>query len=134
MQLTNIPQVKLGVIAVSRDCFPVALSEERRAAVKAAYSGERRLLQNPHRVHLQPRHKSGLCVQNQGTVLPGFLVIAAQLHKTGAGQVRLVPQVDFAGEEIGVVRLYLLRQNPGLCQMRQFSPGQLHALRQGAAL
>ena len=40
MQLTNIPQVKLGVIAVSRDCFPVALSEERRAAVKAAYSGE----------------------------------------------------------------------------------------------
>ena len=40
MQLTNIPQVKLGVIAVSRDCFPVALSEKRRAAVKAAYSGE----------------------------------------------------------------------------------------------
>ena len=25
MQLTNIPEVKLGLVAVSRDCFPVAL-------------------------------------------------------------------------------------------------------------
>lgn len=40
MQLTNIPEVKLGLVAVSRDCFPVALSEKRRAAVKAACSGE----------------------------------------------------------------------------------------------
>ena len=39
MQLTNIPEVKLGLVAVSRDCFPVALSEKRRAAVKAACSG-----------------------------------------------------------------------------------------------
>ena len=39
MQLTNIPEVKLGLVAVSRDCFPVALSERRRAAVKAACSG-----------------------------------------------------------------------------------------------
>ncbi|MCI8657916.1 MAG: fucose isomerase, partial [Oscillospiraceae bacterium] len=34
---TNIPEVKLGVIAVSRACFPAALSERRRAALKAAY-------------------------------------------------------------------------------------------------
>ena len=33
----NIPNVKLGLIAVSRDCFPIALSEKRRAAVAAAY-------------------------------------------------------------------------------------------------
>lgn len=32
----NIPLVKLGLIAVSRDCFPVALSEARRAAVANA--------------------------------------------------------------------------------------------------
>ena len=38
--LTNIPEVKLGLIAVSRDCFPIALSEQRRAAVAEAYSGE----------------------------------------------------------------------------------------------
>ncbi len=38
--LTNIPEVKLGIIAVSRDCFPIALSEKRRAAIKAAYKGE----------------------------------------------------------------------------------------------
>ena len=32
--------VKLGLIAVSRDCFPIQLSEKRRAAIKAAYQGE----------------------------------------------------------------------------------------------
>ncbi len=32
----NIPEVKLGVIAVSRDCFVISLSERRRAAVKDA--------------------------------------------------------------------------------------------------
>ena len=36
----NIPHVKLGIVAVSRDCFPVALSERRRAAVVKAYKGE----------------------------------------------------------------------------------------------
>ena len=34
--LMNIPQVKLGIIAVSRDCFVRSLSESRRAAVAAA--------------------------------------------------------------------------------------------------
>lgn len=35
--ITNIPNVKLGVIAVSRSCFPAALSERRRAALVEAY-------------------------------------------------------------------------------------------------
>ena len=38
--INNIPEVKLGIIAVSRDCFPILLSEQRRAAVKAAFRGE----------------------------------------------------------------------------------------------
>ena len=38
--MTNIPEVKLGIIAVSRDCFIISLSERRRAAIKAAYRGE----------------------------------------------------------------------------------------------
>ena len=38
--MTNIPEVKLGIIAVSRDCFIISLSERRRAAVKAACKGE----------------------------------------------------------------------------------------------
>ena len=38
--MKNIPDVKLGLIAVSRDCFPIALSEKRRAAIAAAYKGE----------------------------------------------------------------------------------------------
>lgn len=35
--IKNIPEVKLGIIAVSRGCFPASLSERRRKAVKAAY-------------------------------------------------------------------------------------------------
>ena len=31
---TNIPQVKLGIVAVSRDCFPIALSIKRREYCK----------------------------------------------------------------------------------------------------
>ena len=34
--MTNIPQVKLGIVAVSQDCFPIGLSQSRRAAVVAA--------------------------------------------------------------------------------------------------
>ncbi len=37
--ISNIPDVKLGIIAVSRDCFPVTLSQARRAAVVKAYGG-----------------------------------------------------------------------------------------------
>lgn len=33
----NIPNVKLGIVAVSRDCFPITLSEKRRAAIVNAY-------------------------------------------------------------------------------------------------
>jgi len=35
--MQNIPKIKLGLISVSRDCFPVILSEQRRAAVAKAY-------------------------------------------------------------------------------------------------
>ncbi|WP_319755996.1 fucose isomerase [uncultured Sphaerochaeta sp.] len=35
--MNNIAQVRLGLIAVSRSCFPKALSERRRNAVKEAY-------------------------------------------------------------------------------------------------
>ena len=34
--LQNIPQVKLGIVAVSRDCFPITLSQTRCAAIVAA--------------------------------------------------------------------------------------------------
>ncbi len=36
----NIPDVKLGLIAVSRDCFPRALSEMRRENISKSYHGE----------------------------------------------------------------------------------------------
>ena len=30
--MKNIPEVKLGIIAVSRDCFPMTLSASRRVS------------------------------------------------------------------------------------------------------
>lgn len=38
--MTNIPEVKLGIVAVSRDCFPISLSESRRKAIVEAYAGD----------------------------------------------------------------------------------------------
>ena len=34
----NIPEVKLGIVAVSRDCFPMSLSESRRRAAVEEYT------------------------------------------------------------------------------------------------
>ena len=38
--MKNIPDVKLGIIAVSRDCFPIALSNQRREAIVKAFGGD----------------------------------------------------------------------------------------------
>ena len=35
--MKNIPEIKLGVVAVSRDCFPMSLSESRRINVCKRY-------------------------------------------------------------------------------------------------
>ena len=35
--MQNIPEVKLGIVAVSRDCFPIGLSIRRREAIVKAY-------------------------------------------------------------------------------------------------
>ena len=37
MSFANVPEVKIGIVAVSRDCFPESLSVERRKALVAAY-------------------------------------------------------------------------------------------------
>ena len=36
--MKNIPQVKVGIVAVSRDCFPIELSIKRRKALVEAYT------------------------------------------------------------------------------------------------
>lgn len=38
--MNNTPQVKLGLISVSRDCFPLSLSQARREAVAKAYQSD----------------------------------------------------------------------------------------------
>lgn len=35
--IANIPQIRAGIVAVSRDCFPESLSVNRRRAVVEAY-------------------------------------------------------------------------------------------------
>ncbi len=40
MKFQNIPKVKLGIVAVSRDCFPESLSVDRRKALVAAYTAK----------------------------------------------------------------------------------------------
>ena len=37
ISMINIPEVKIGIVAVSRDCFPASLAENRRKALAAAY-------------------------------------------------------------------------------------------------
>lgn len=38
--MINIPEIKMGIVAVSRDCFPMTLSESRRKAVVASYKAK----------------------------------------------------------------------------------------------
>lgn len=38
--MNNIPNIKLGIVSVSRDCFPIELSTNRRKAVVEAYDGD----------------------------------------------------------------------------------------------
>ena len=37
--MNNIPEVKVGIVAVSRDCFPESLSVNRRKALVDAMQG-----------------------------------------------------------------------------------------------
>ena len=50
--LTNIPEVKLGIVAVSRDCFIISLSERRRSAVAAACREQEQTLRDTGANHL----------------------------------------------------------------------------------
>lgn len=38
--MNNMPEEKIGIVAVSRNCFPMSLSENRRKAVVKAYTGK----------------------------------------------------------------------------------------------
>ena len=45
--MQNIPSIKLGLISVSRDCFPIELSQQRRAAVAKAYAAYGEIYESP---------------------------------------------------------------------------------------
>ena len=38
--MNNMPKIKIGIVAVSRDCFPESLSVNRRKALVEAYKAK----------------------------------------------------------------------------------------------
>ena len=38
--MNNLPKIKVGIVAVSRDCFPESLSVNRRKALVEAYQAK----------------------------------------------------------------------------------------------
>ena len=38
--MNNMPEMKMGIVAVSRDCFPMTLSETRRKAGSGSLQGD----------------------------------------------------------------------------------------------
>ena len=38
--MNNIPKMKIGIVAVSRDCFPESLAVNRRKALVQAYANK----------------------------------------------------------------------------------------------
>ena len=38
--INNMPQLKMGIVSVSRDCFPMTLSATRRQRVVEAYNAK----------------------------------------------------------------------------------------------
>lgn len=55
--MKNIPTVKLGIVAVSRDCFPMTLSEGRRSAIVKEYSKTGEIYECP------------ICIENEKDML-----------------------------------------------------------------
>lgn len=55
--MKNIPAVKLGIVAVSRDCFPMTLSEGRRSAIVKEYSKTGEIYECP------------ICIENEKDML-----------------------------------------------------------------
>ena len=66
MKSSNIPEVKLGLVAVSRDCFPIALSTQRRKNIVAACA-ERGL----------PVYECGVTVENERDMLAAVAEVKA---------------------------------------------------------
>ncbi len=55
--MKNIPTVKLGIVAVSRDCFPMTLSEGRRSAIVKEYQKTGEIYECP------------VCIENENDML-----------------------------------------------------------------
>lgn len=55
--MKNIPEIKLGIVAVSRDCFPMTLSEGRRSAIVKEYTKYGEIYECP------------VCVENEKDML-----------------------------------------------------------------
>ena len=91
--MNNMPELKIGVVAVSRDCFPESLSVNRRKALMKAYTekyGDAEIYECPiciveseiHMVQALEDIKKAGCTQDYGS----FTVAAL------GGMLRLQPE------------------------------------------
>ncbi|WP_099469078.1 L-fucose/L-arabinose isomerase family protein [Konateibacter massiliensis] len=63
--MKNMPELKLGIVAVSRDCFPMTLSEGRRKAVAAEYGKRGIIYECPVVVESETDMKKALADVNE---------------------------------------------------------------------
>ena len=61
--MINMPQVKLGIVAVSRDCFPMSLSEGRRSAIVKEYAKYGEIYECP------------VCIENENGIFTVTVVL-----------------------------------------------------------
>ena len=99
--MMNMPEVKLGIVAVSRDCFPITLSESRRKAVAAAYKGE--LYECPTVVESELDMQKAL---KEATLVP-FAVMEMCLESLKVVEMGLGKTNTSAASDFGVASLNL---------------------------
>ena len=58
--MNNIPKAKIGIVAVSRDCFPESLSVNRRKALVKAYA-DKYGMDDIYECYLYRRKRSSGC-------------------------------------------------------------------------
>ena len=96
MKSSNIPEVKLGIIAVSRDCFPIALSEKRRAAISAACAAKGTDL-----------YECKTTVENEHDMQKAVAEVTA-----AADKIVQAAYVCYENQKLGIIRSLFAEQTP----------------------
>ena len=86
--MNNIPNVKLGIIAVSRDCFPITLSASRRDAIASAYNAA---------AFGEDLYNCPVTVENEKDALKAVAIPAVEVHLSQVDARESFRQISYAG-------------------------------------